>query len=219
MLNPWPPRRALLCHPPCRLLVNITLPAHLRWLFFVVYTRTLIKYVCYAPYASSLHAFVSPLRFSLLRVSPSVLVHCAWRRSAYASCRDAMRLRFAFPSRSSATKVENQFRRRAAIASQPHALSVVTTCAVPCRPSPKSPVHAPLVPPCIYRQSCRVEGVLKLRLREAVSRGPFGVDAAPVHFALIWCLSERSLCRSCSLHRRLVARCWHSSLDVAAHVV
>lgn len=81
---------------------------------------------------------------------------------------------------------------------------LLSACAVPRRPSPKSCAGAISPPTCIYRQSCRVEGVLKLCLREAVSRGPFGKDAAPVHFSLIWCLSERSLCRSCTLHRRLV---------------
>lgn len=160
-----------------------------------------------------MHSFL-PCDSVLCASRPRVLVRCVWRRLTWAaSCRDATRLCFAFPSRSSATKEGNQFRRRVA----PSLLFLSRTrCLLSRRVLSLvahllSPVQAPLVTPhCIYRQSCRVEGVLKLCLRLFISLS----FSAPAR-----CLSERSLCRAYSLHRRLVARCCHSPLDFAVHVL
>lgn len=147
------------------------------------------------PYASSLHAFVSPLRFCLVCVSSSgarPLRVASLDVGRVLSRRDAPVLRFPqsifrYEGRESVPSS----RCAVAIVSQPHALSVVTARAVPCRPSPKSCAgaisHPPLyIPPVV---PCR-------RRPEAVS--------APVHFSLIFRSGAVSL-RAQSVPRLLSA--------------
>lgn len=181
------------------------------------------------PYGSSLHAFVSPCDClfcaSLWRpLCKSTAGGVARRepRPVATRCACASLSPVDLPLRRLEISSIVALRRRAAIVSRPHSLSVVTACALAAL-NLRDVAHLPSLVQasaishslCIYRQSCRVRGVLKLRRRgrrscSFLSYFPFGdspstVCAAATGYALP--------------HRRFVALGWRSQLDFAVHVV